>query len=206
MRANVCEEDDPPVKPVIMENYVPWFSDVTSPEAESEYLYYDPAIYIPVICRIDPRDPEEYIDKSIGGPNPNNPADMEIFTENFYNRLMDGLGDIDSDGMPDEWEREYGLDALSDDAADDLDDDGSSNIDEYSAETYPNDADSDDDGMPDGWEIQYGLDPLANDADEDLDGDNFSNLNEYLKETLPNDAESHPPRFMPWLPLLLEDD
>ncbi|MFC1841354.1 hypothetical protein ACFL1N_17445 [Thermodesulfobacteriota bacterium] len=140
-----------------MENYVPWYSDIYKNPA-TEYQDYDSADYIPVICRIDPRNPEEYIDKSIGGPDPDNPAGIAIFTETFYNRLLDGLGDIDSDGMPDEWEREYGLDALSDD------------------------------------------------ADEDLDGDNFSNLNEYLKETLPNDAESHPPRFMPWLPLLLEDD
>ena len=98
--------------------------------------------------------------------------------------------DTDMDGMPDEWERDYGLDALTDDTAGDLDEDGLSNLGEYNADTYPNDTDSEDDGMPDGWEVQYGLEPLVNDAGEDLDSDRFSNLEEYTKGTLPNDARS----------------
>jgi hypothetical protein len=200
LRVNVCEED-PLIKQVIMENYVPWFSNVYSSQ---EYLNYDSAEYVPVICRIDPRNPEKFIDKTVGGPNPYNSAAFEIFKETFYNRLLDGLGDLDSDGMPDEWEREYGLDALVNDAAEDRDNDGSSNIAEYSSGTYPDDPDSDDDGMPDGWEIQYGLNPLVNDASEDKDNDRWSNLKEYLEGTIPNDAGSHPKRSMPWLPLLLE--
>lgn len=66
--------------------------------------------------------------------------------------------------------------------------------------------DTDGDDMPDGWEITYGLDPLVNDAEEDADGDKFSNLIEYENGTIPNDSQSHPPRSMPWLPLLLGDD
>ena len=151
MRDIVCESNDPyPIKDTILENYVPWFSNVDD-ETNNEYLQYGYVGYIPHIARIDPRNPEEFIDATYGSYGTDDEG-----KEIFYNRLLNGLGDIDSDGMPDEWEREYGLDALSDD------------------------------------------------ADEDLDGDNFSNLDEYLKETLPNDAESHPPRFMPWLPLLLE--
>jgi subtilisin family serine protease/outer membrane protein assembly factor BamB len=69
--------------------------------------------------------------------------------------------------------------------------------------TNPLDSDTDNDGMPDGWEDQYGLDPLINDADEDSDGDRFSNIKEYQKNTNPGDLKSHPPRAMPWLPLLL---
>ena len=122
-----------------MENYVPWFCDIYS---SSEYLYYDSGNYTPVICRIDPRNPEKYIDKSIGGPNPYNAADMETFKETFYNRLIDGLGDIDSDGMPDEWERKYGLDALVNDSAGDMDGDGFTNLEEYLKGTIPNDASS----------------------------------------------------------------
>ena len=176
-----------------MENYVPWFCDIY---LSSDYQYYDSANYIPVICRIDPRNPDAYIDKTIGEPD----------VMSFYNMLIDGLGDLDSDGMPDEWERQYGLDALVDDSAGDMDGDGLTNINEYKAGTYPNDADSDDDGMPDGWEVQYGLNPLIDDSAGDLDGDRFTNLEEYLKGTIPNDSGSHPPRAMPWLPLLLEGD
>ncbi len=186
-----------------MENYVPWFCNVYT---SSEYLYYDSANYIPVICRIDPHNPEEYIDKSIGGPNPYNDAAMETFKETFYNRLLDGIGDWDSDGMPDEWERQYGLNPLIDDSAGDLDGDGLTNVNEYKAGTYPNDVDSDGDGMPDGWEVQYGLNPLIDDSAGDLDGDRSTNLEEYLKGTIPNDPKSRQGKGMPWLMLLLNND
>lgn len=73
-------------------------------------------------------------------------------------------------------------------------------------ETSPDNEDSDDDGMPDGWEVQNDLDPLYDDADIDEDGDRFSNLKEYQRNTDPNDYNSHPPRSMPWLQLLLDDD
>jgi hypothetical protein len=47
--------------------------------------------------------------------------------------------------------------------------------------TDPNDSDSDDDGFSDGVEVNiYGTDP--------------------------NDPNSHPPRTMPWIPLLLLED
>jgi hypothetical protein len=55
----------------------------------------------------------------------------------------DGVGnnadtDDDNDGMPDTWELLYGLNPLKDDAADDPDGDGDSNINEYTWETDPN--------------------------------------------------------------------
>lgn len=196
MRYELCESNDPPypIKDVILENYVPWYCDVDS---SSEYCYYaDCNTPIPCVRRINPSNPYEFIDGGVGLTS----------SEIFYNFLMNGLGDLDYDGMPDEWEREYGLDVLVDDAAGDIDGDDATNLDEYNAETYPDDPDSDDDGMPDGWEIQYELDPLVDDADEDADGDNFPNLEEYLEETIPNDANSHPTKFMPWLPLLLEGE
>jgi hypothetical protein len=54
----------------------------------------------------------------------------------------DGIGnnsdpDDDNDQMPDEWEIQYGLDPLTDDAAEDADLDGISNLDEYLADTDP---------------------------------------------------------------------
>ena len=55
----------------------------------------------------------------------------------------DGLGnnsdeDDDNDGMPDAWEITYGLNPLLDDAADDPDGDGISNINEYNLGSQPN--------------------------------------------------------------------
>jgi hypothetical protein len=48
--------------------------------------------------------------------------------------------DDDGDGMPDEWESQYGLDPLDpQDAFDDPDGDGYNNVDEYNAGTAPND-------------------------------------------------------------------
>jgi transglutaminase-like putative cysteine protease len=73
--------------------------------------------------------------------------------------------------------------------------------------------DSDEDTIPDWWEqniIDYDqADNITDFADvlpeDDFDGDNFSNMKEYQKGTDPTDAGSHPPRPMPWLPLLLDD-
>lgn len=204
MRNYICEENASayPIKSVILDNYVPWFVDTDS---SSEWMTYAPGpdYYIPSTSRIDPRNPDSYIDQYYGDygyySNPN------LAKTTFYNRLLNGLGDIDSDGMPDTWERLNGLNALHDDAANDPDKDGLKNIDEFTDGTNPNNRDSDGDVMPDGWEVQYNLNPLANDASGDKDNDKWSNLEEYIKGTIPNDAGSHPKRAMPWLPLLLEE-
>jgi hypothetical protein len=192
----VCELNDPPIKTTILENYVPWFCHVDQSTEWYPYATGLGSFYLPLICRIDPHNPDEYLDRSTSIQYP----------EPFYNRLLTEIDDWDSDGMPDEWENQYDLNSLIDDSSGDLDGDGSLNLNEYKAGTYPNDPDTEDDGMPDGWEVQYGLKPLVNDAGDDLDGDRFSNLEEYTKGTIPNDATSHPPRAMPWLPLLLEGD
>ncbi len=67
-----------------------------------------------------PFDPDEYLDTD--GDGEGNNADT----------------DDDNDGMPDTWELLYGLDPLKDDAADDPDGDGVSNINEYNLGTEPN--------------------------------------------------------------------
>lgn len=93
--------------------------------------------------------------------------------------------DADMDGMPTEWETEYGFDPNDPaDAAEDADSDGLSNLTEYTLglhprqadtdgdnltdgdewftwHTNPLDVDTDDDRLPDGWESVYGLNPLT---------------------------------------------
>lgn len=52
--------------------------------------------------------------------------------------ITDDLDDTDSDGMPDTWERQYRLNPYNSlDASSDLDDDGVSNLNEYTAGTDP---------------------------------------------------------------------
>ncbi len=99
--------------------------------------------------------------------------------------------DGDDDGMLDSWELDNGLNP--DDASDadsDLDNDGLSNLEEFTATTDPNDDDSDDDGMIDGYEVDNGLDPILNDASEDADNDNLTNIEEYNAGTLINNPDS----------------
>jgi hypothetical protein len=103
--------------------------------------------------------------------------------------------DTDGDGMPDNWEVEYGFDPVVDDASEDADLDGLSNLEEYQQGTDPNEPDTDGDGLPDLWEVENGLDPLTDDTSEDLDGDGFSNALEYEFGTEPDDSDSTPPVY-----------
>ncbi|SGY87282.1 M4 family metallopeptidase [Moritella viscosa] len=127
------------------------------------------------------------------------------------------FSDQDNDGMSDYWEQSYGLDYTTPaDAAQDLDQDGLSNLGEYLADTNPTISDSDSDGLtdyeevsiystdpnntdtdndrlPDQWEINVGLDPLdPNDAHLDSDSDGVTNINEYLLGSDPFKSSSTP--------------
>jgi len=53
--------------------------------------------------------------------------------------LNPALSDSDADGIPDDWERLYGMDPLRNDAADDADADGRSALEEFLAGTNPQD-------------------------------------------------------------------
>jgi len=75
--------------------------------------------------------------------------------------------DSDADGMPDDWERRYGLDPydpsnLSDPS--DLDNDGLSNLQEFLLGLDPRHPDCDGDGLSDGVEIALGTSPTNADV------------------------------------------
>lgn len=68
--------------------------------------------------------------------------------------------DNDDDLIADEWEEEHGLNIEeADDAEEDSDGDGLTNIQEFSIDTDPQDEDSDDDGVTDTEEINQGSNP-----------------------------------------------
>jgi len=71
--------------------------------------------------------------------------------------------DSDGDGLPDYWEKAYGLDPLNDSGDSgsdaDIDGDGLTNAEEYSYSTNPTSADTDGDGVQDLKEIGVGTDP-----------------------------------------------
>jgi hypothetical protein len=98
--------------------------------------------------------------------------------------------DTDGDGMPDGWEVDNGLNPVVNDANQDPDSDGLTNLEEYQELTDPQDDDTDGDGMPDGWEVDNGLNPLIDDTGLDADSDGLSNLEEYAHGTDPQDADT----------------
>ncbi|MHA1674047.1 MAG: hypothetical protein ACTSYI_10505, partial [Promethearchaeota archaeon] len=85
------------------------------------------------------------------------------------------------------------LDPLLDDANGDPDNDGLSNLDEFTAGTDPNDADSDEDGIFDGEEVVLGTDGYVTDPnDPDTDGDGFGDRLEVEEGTNPLDPDDYP--------------
>ncbi|MDX9703583.1 MAG: kelch repeat-containing protein [Candidatus Auribacterota bacterium] len=98
--------------------------------------------------------------------------------------------DSDNDGIPDCWETENGLNPLLDDADDDADNDGLTNLQEFIAGTDPHNPDTDSDGMPDCWELDHALDPLVDDADDDADNDELTNLQEHYYRTNPRKTDT----------------
>ncbi|GAB2516024.1 hypothetical protein [Microbulbifer agarilyticus] len=102
--------------------------------------------------------------------------------------------DNDRDGLPLEWEQQYGLsDSDPYDAGLDQDGDGVSTYWEFIAGTNPIidvTLDTDGDGMPDWWEMQNGLNPEISNPDEDTDGDGLTELQEYKSGTHPLEIDT----------------
>jgi hypothetical protein len=88
-----------------------------------------------------------YVNNAAGGDSDQDgvPDDQDAFPSDPTETIDtdgDGVGnnadpDDDNDQMPDDWEIQYGLDPLTDDAAEDADLDGISNLDEFLADTDP---------------------------------------------------------------------
>ena len=84
----------------------------------------------------------------------------------------DAEGDTDSDGMPNGWETQYGLDPRDPADADaDADDDGLANVDEYQMDTNPTLGDTDGDGTGDAEDLFPTDGTETTDADNDGFGD-----------------------------------
>ncbi|WDE13108.1 Ig-like domain-containing protein [Thalassomonas haliotis] len=101
-------------------------------------------------------------------------------------------GDLDSDGIPDDFERANGLnpnDAV--DALEDIDNDGLNALEEYQSGTDIRSEDSDGDGIKDKEELEAGEDGfITNPLLEDSDGDGITDGLEVLGGSDPNDASS----------------
>jgi hypothetical protein len=104
--------------------------------------------------------------------------------------------DTDSDGIPDWYEINNGLNITENDSSEDSDNDGISNYDEFiaglDASTDDANSDLDGDGMPNLYELKMGLNVSFNDADLDKDGDWVSNFLEFRENTNPSDFLSFP--------------
>lgn len=101
--------------------------------------------------------------------------------------------DSDADGIPDYWEALHQLNPAQNDALQDIDADGLTNLAEYEANTNPKNADTDADGLPDAYEINQGLDPLlGSDSTLDSDSDGANNLYEFYVGSNPKNSNSHP--------------
>jgi transglutaminase-like putative cysteine protease len=95
MRDTVCQKDDPPIRNTIENHYIPWFCDVDNSTEWYSYASGLESFTLPLICRIDPDNPDTYIDRTTGMQD----ADV------FYNRLIDCLfvikGDLNSNAKLD---------------------------------------------------------------------------------------------------------
>jgi hypothetical protein len=115
--------------------------------ASNRNLVYSDGDGVPDLLDAFPHDPHEWEDTD--GDGIGNNADT----------------DDDNDGMPDDWETQYGLNPLAaNDAGQDKDSDGLSNLEEYRQGSDPSSADTDNDGMMDKQEVDAGRHPAVNEG------------------------------------------
>ncbi|HAS8478182.1 TPA: hypothetical protein I7768_14410 [Vibrio vulnificus] len=102
-------------------------------------------------------------------------------------------GDQDGDGLPDEFERQNGLNPSDPiDALEDIDKDGLTALEEYRLGTELRVADTDGDGLSDGEEVNLGQDGYVSDPLlQDTDGDGLNDGLEVILLTDPSDPNDH---------------
>jgi hypothetical protein len=118
----------------------------------------------------------------IEGRRDSNNTSHGVFLNGLW--VRDLFEDTEPDGMADGWETAHGLSVGNNDSALDPDNDTSTNLQEFQADTDPQDNDSDNDTLLDGYEnksgawvsaINTGTHPLAPDTDGDGLGDALEN-------------------------------
>ncbi|MBL7646837.1 MAG: hypothetical protein JNK74_11665 [Candidatus Hydrogenedentes bacterium] len=115
-------------------------------------------------------------------------------------RVAGGSDDVDEDGLPNDWELEYGLDPASaegdDGPAGDPDRDGLNNLAEFTLGTDPTNPDSDGDGLFDGQEDRDSDgtigDGETSPLNTDSDGDGATDDVEWFLGSDGSDESSHP--------------
>lgn len=104
--------------------------------------------------------------------------------------------DMNGDGIPEGWERNFSIES----ADGDPDDDGLTNAEEYVAGTDPLDWDTNNDGIPDGWS----RDNNVTDPNADNDNDGLTNMQEYFLGTNPNSPDIKGTELLPDASITIE--
>ncbi len=88
MKNTVSESQNPPIKALLQQNFILWYSIVDSSPDYRQYIAGMPASWsLPLICVIDPNKPNEYLSRSTGIQK----------ADTFYQRL---LGHVNSRPSP----------------------------------------------------------------------------------------------------------
>jgi hypothetical protein len=150
--------------------------------------------------------PDDWENENFGNLDQNESGDPDndglTNYQEFGNNTDPQDNDTDDDGMPDRWEIMNDLDPSNDDSDLDADEDGFCNLEEYQADSDPNDTqitpgDLDGDGLPDTWEQTY-FGNSSQGPDGDYDGDGHTNLEEYQAGTDPTKAETEREPYIVW--------
>jgi hypothetical protein len=143
-----------------------YFTDPYNPDCDEDGLLDG----LEIENNTDPHNPDTDSDYLEDG------KEIELGTDPLFNdsdgdTLLDGYEvytllsnplseDTDGDTLPDSWEAQFGLKIRFDDAFEDPDEDGLTNVLEHYHGTDPTNLDTDSDGASDGEEVEKGFDPL----------------------------------------------